>query len=352
MRPFNAGYLCIIPGILLASCTRIPPPTTHAASQSSPQSASLKREIRITGIVEAIRSYKILVPQIYGPGGALTLTRFIPNGSLVKEGDIVASFDATTQLDNARDAQAKFDDLGHQVDQKRAQNHADAESRASALQQARADLSKAELELKKGPILSEIDRLKNEEKVRIARLHVDSLLKSNVLHDQADAAALRYLELQRDRQKVMVDRTQNNIRALEIHAPLAGMVAQELVYRNNTMSHAQEGDQLYRGQPLVSIFDPTEMAIRCSVGEPDGIALVPGTHAVVFLDAYPDLSLSAHFESASPVASSALGSPIKTFTAIFKFDRTDPHLLPDLSAAVVIDGGAAGLAGGVSGGSK
>lgn len=335
MRHFRARFVCVIP-VLLVSCTRAPAPVAHAASQPSTPGDPLKREIRITGVVQAVRSYKILVPQIYGPGGALTLTRFIANGSRVKEGDLVASFDATTQLDNARDAQAKYDDLGHQVDQKRAQNHADAEKRASDLQQAKADLSKAELELKKGPILSEIDRLKNEEKLRIARLHVESLQKSNAFHDEADGAALRYLELQRDRQKVNVDRTQNNIQKMEIHAPLAGMVAQELVYRNNSMSHAQEGDQLYRGQPLISIFDPSEMAIRCAVGEPDGLALVPGTRATVFLDAYPDLKLSAHFESASPVASSALGSPIKTFTAIFKFDRTDPHLLPDLSAAVVI----------------
>jgi multidrug efflux pump subunit AcrA (membrane-fusion protein) len=341
MRYFTARLVSVIPGILLFSCSRIPPSIAHAAAQT-PQSAGVKREIRITGIIEATRSYKILVPQIYGPGGALTLTRFIPNGSLVKEGDLVAAFDATAQLDNARDAQAKYDDLGHQVDQKRAQNHADAEKRASDLQQGQADLSKAELELKKGPILSEIDRLKNEEKVRIARLHVESLKRSDALHDQADSAALRYLELQRDRQKVMVERMQNNIRVLEIHAPLAGMAAQELTFRNNTMSHAQEGDQLYRGQPLVSIFDPTAMAIRCSVGEPDGIALTPGTRAKVYLDAYPDLSLPAHFHSASPVASSALGSPIKTFTAIFRFDRTDPHLLPDLSAAVVIDLSTAG----------
>jgi hypothetical protein len=36
------------------------------------------------------------------------------------------------------------------------------------------------------------------------------------------------------------------------------------------------------------------------------------------------------------VASSALGSPIKNFTGVFKLDQSDPHLLPDLSAAVVI----------------
>ena len=40
-------------------------------------------------------------------------------------------------------------------------------------------------------------------------------------------------------------------------------------------------------------------------------------------------------------ASSALGSPIKTFTAVFKLDKSDPHLMPDLSAAVVVEAPAA-----------
>jgi hypothetical protein len=37
------------------------------------------------------------------------------------------------------------------------------------------------------------------------------------------------------------------------------------------------------------------------------------------------------------LTSSALGSPIKAFSAVFKLDKSDPHLMPDLSAAVVLE---------------
>ena len=267
----------------------------------------------------------------------MTLTKLIPNGSRVNAGDLIAVFDSTQQIDQARDAQAKFDDLSHQVDQKRAQNRADSEKRAADLRQAEADLAKAEIELQKGSRPQRhIDRQKDEVKLQIARTHVESLKKSNAEHDKSDTAALRILELQRDRQKVMLERTQNNIAKLELRTPLAGMVAHQNLYRNNSMGHAQEGDQLYRGQPLVSIFDPSEMLVRCAVGEPDGAALTPGTRATVYFDAYPDLALPAHFEFASPVASSAFGSPIKSFTAVFKLDKTAPQLMPELSDAVVL----------------
>ena len=42
----------------------------------------------------------------------------------------------------------------------------------------------------------------------------------------------------------------------------------------------------------------------------------------------------------SPVAASALGSPIKNFTALIRLDKTDARIMPDLSAAVVVKGGA------------
>jgi len=73
------------------------------------------------------------------------------------------------------------------------------------------------------------------------------------------------------------------------------------------------------------------------VAETDRTALTGATRVTVRVDAYPDLALTGHFVSASPMAASALGSPIKTFTALFRLDQTDPRLMPDLSAAVVID---------------
>jgi HlyD family secretion protein len=319
------------------SCGRSPAPILHLDPVVHAASADPHHEVRLTGTIQAVHYFTVVTPQIGGQGGRVTLTKIIASGVRVKAGDLLAEFDRTTELDNARDAKAKFDDLSHQVEQRQAQNRADAAKRASDLQSAEADLAKAELELRKGPLLSEIDRLKNEVKAEAAKEHVASLKKSSAFHDQADAAAVRILELQRDRQKVSLDRALSNADKLEIHAQLDGMVALESVWRNNSMGKAQEGDQLWPGQPLIRLFDPSEMEVRAQVGEPDDAALIPGNRATVRLDAYPDLTFEAHMISASPVASSALGSPIKTFSARFRLDKSDPHLLPDLSAAVVLE---------------
>ncbi len=330
----------IVSMLLTAGCDRAVVPQTHAAtvapSAKDTTEVPPNRQVRATGTVQAIHSYTVQTPQIAGQGGQLTLTTLAPNGAQVKVGDVLAEFDRTQQLDNAVQANTKYQDLAHQVEQKIAQNQSDAEKRAAELQKAQGDLAKAELELRKGPLLSEIDRLKNEAKAEDARAHVASLRKSDKFHDVADASALRILELQRDRQKVAFERAQHNAERLSVKASIAGMVALQNVWRSGSMGHAQEGDQLFSGQPLLRIFDPTEMEIRTNVGEPDGAVLVPGARALISLDAYPGLVFTAHFQSASPVATAPLGSPIKTFTATFRLDKPDPHFLPDLSAAVII----------------
>jgi hypothetical protein len=115
------------------------------------------------------------------------------------------------------------------------------------------------------------------------------------------------------------------------------MIVLENTFRGGSMGHAQEGDQLWSGLPLLRVFDPSNMVVLLSVGEPDGAILKPGAKAVVHLDAFPEIKFTAHFDSASPVATAAVDSSIKTFTARFVLDQTDAHLLPDLSVAADIE---------------
>ncbi|HVW86324.1 MAG TPA: efflux RND transporter periplasmic adaptor subunit [Bryobacteraceae bacterium] len=308
-----------------------------AAAISGASNAPARRPVRATGTIRAVKSVTVLVPRIEGQGGNLTLATLAENGVMVSVGDSLATFDRSNELKLLRDAQTKFDDLEHQIEEKKAEHVSNAEKRVADQQQAEADLKKAAIESRKGPVLSAIDQEKNKVKVEDAREHVASLQRSGKLHDDAEAAELRILELQRDRAQVAVQRQTRNSDRLDVRAPIKGMVALENVYRNNSMGHAQEGDQLWPGSPLLRLFDPSAMDVEVSVGEPDGAALVPGARAAVHLDAFPGLTFTAHLVSASPVATSALGMSVKTFTARFRLDQRDAHLLPDLSAAIDIE---------------
>ncbi len=164
----------------------------------------------------------------------------------------------------------------------------------SDLAQAQADLKKAEIESRKGPVLSAIDQEKNKVKVDDAREHVASLQRSNHFHDLAEQSELRILELQRDRAQVAVDRQNRNAEKLLVKAPLHGMVALENIWKNNSMGHAQEGDQLWPGSPLLRLFDPSGDGGR-GLGRRTGRrGARAGFESVVHLDAFPEIRFTAH----------------------------------------------------------
>jgi multidrug resistance efflux pump len=308
-----------------------------ACGLSAADRLALRRSVRATGVVRAVKSVTIGVPRIEGQGGNLTLATLAENGASVATGATLATFDRSNEIKLLREAETKFDDFEHQIEEKKAEHLSNAEKRVADLQQAEADLRKAEIEIRKGPVISAIEQERNQVKVADAREHVASLRRSNQFHDASEAAELRILELQRDRQKVAVERQTRNTDKLVVKAPIPGMVALQNVWRNNSLGHAEEGDQLWPGSPLLRLFDPSAMDVEVSVGEPDGAVLVPAAKATVRLDAFPDLRFTAHYESASPVATSALGMSVKSFTARFRLDQSDRHLLPDLSAAVDIE---------------
>ncbi len=292
--------------------------------------------VRVTGTVAAVRQTYIQVPRIEGQNARMTLTWLIPNSSEVKEGDIIAEFDRTQQLDLARQALAKYEDLQHKVEQKKAENRANAEERVEVVARAEADLAKARVQLRISEVKGEIERAMNEVREEDALARLESLAISQAQHEIADQTALHLLELQMDRQKTAYERAQRNAEKLVMKAPLAGMVAHEYIVRSGSQGPPQIGDQMYRGRPLMRLFDPSEMEVRARVGEPDGEALVLGAKAVVLLDAYPEASFPATLVAASPVASGGLGTPIKQFNARFALEAHDPRLMPDLTAAIVI----------------
>lgn len=330
--------LAIAALILPVSCTHpvgstIDSPVRQAAA---PEQRPGERVVRVTGMIQALQSIVLRVPQISAQSGRVTLAALIPNGSKVAKGDTLAEFDQTAVLDEERDVKAKLSESAYQLEERQAKARSDAAKRGSRLAEAEADLAKAQIQLRKAEILSDIDRRKNESMAASARARVASLKRSNAFRDSEDAAAVGVLEKKRERLAVQLERIKSNLEKLVVKAPHSGMIALENTWRNGSMGPPQEGDTLSPGQPVLRIFDPGEMVVEATVSEAD-VATLPGTaSARVYLDAYPGVTVQARLESASPVATAGLDSPIRTFSARFRILSRDPRLLPDLSASLEI----------------
>ena len=300
----------------------------------------INQKVSATGTVQAVRSILLTVPSIAGGVSGVTIVNLVGNRAVVHKGDLVAQFDHADHAKEVRlllDGEAKLNELARQIAQKAGEHAANAEKRASDFKQAKEELQEAQLEIRRGLVLSDIDQQKNALRFELAQAHVSSLNRSSKFHDQAEAAEGCVLDLRREHERLIVDRQKTILDKFNLRAPAGGVVALESISSHGSLRRVQVGDLLWPGRSLMRIFDPSAMDAMVEVGEPARALLVTGVRAVVRPNAFPGLTLPAHFDSATPVATSGSSGPDKKFLVRFRIDQSDPRLLTGAPVTVDIE---------------
>ena len=77
------------------------------------------------------------------------------------------------------------------------------------------------------------------------------------------------------------------------------------------------------------------MRVRARVNQADIAGLSVAQAAQITLDSYPARTFQGRLEQLSHVgATSSMSNRVRTFLAVFSIDGSDPHLMPDLAAAI------------------
>jgi HlyD family secretion protein len=322
---------------------------TRAASSSSPTSDTTVRVIRkdfapalrLNGTTQAARSYVATTPILEGAQiNTMVITKLISSGSRVKSGDILVEFDPQAQMKDFLDKQNTFVSLSGQVAQKKADEEIAKAKDDSALKQAEDDLSRAKLEVQKNEIVSRIDAEKNQEALEEADATLKQL-RETYEHKRASAqAAIRMLELQRDRAQEAMHYAQGNSSRMSLRSPMDGVAVFNTLWLSGRMRTVQLGDSVRPGMPILQVVDPSKMQVHVNVNQVDLTRLSVGQHAQIHLDAYPGLVFPGVLQQLSPVGhNGTFSDTIRNFSAMFQIQGDDPRLLPDLSAAIDLDFG-------------
>jgi multidrug resistance efflux pump len=281
----------------------------------------------------------ILVPVLSGQFVAtLTVTRLTPAGTRVKQGDLLAEFDRQSQIRDAIDKRADYDKLVSQVREEQAKEDAARAKDETEIKTAEDALSKARLEMQKAEILSRIDSEKAQEDLEEAQATLVQLRETFALKRKAAQAAVRILEIQRDRTEQIMRHAQADARLMQIRAPLDGVVVVNTIWKQGQMGEVQEGDQLRPGTPFLQVVDPSLMQVRVLANQDDFLSLRIGQSARIHLDAYPELVFPGRLEEMAPIGRGGdFSSRLITFAVVFSVTGQDPKMMPDLSAAVDVD---------------
>jgi HlyD family secretion protein len=326
----------VLAGIALIVMRSRAPSTAALGRASSNLPAQV---LRLKGTTEAVQSRAVLAPRLEGQQvGTLTIIRLTRAGTRVKKGNLLVEFDRQAQIRDFLDKQAEYKKLVDQVAEEQAKEAAARAKDETELKQAEDDLQKAQLEAQKSEIMSRIDAEKNEETLDEAKATYDQLRETFDLKRKAAQAAIRILEIQRDRTQQTMMHAQANSELMEVHAPIDGIVVLNTIWKEGTMGEVQEGDQVRPGVPFMQVVNPAAMQVRVLANQEDFPSLRIGETAKVRLDAYPDLVFSANVEQLAPMAENgSFSSRVRQFAVVVSIEGNDPKLMPDLSAAVDVN---------------
>ena len=295
--------------------------------------------LRLNGTTQASRSFVVLAPKLEGAQvGSMVITKLAPAGTHVQKGDILVEFDPQAQMNDYLDKKSTYENLVGQVAQKQADENIARAKDDTAMKQAEDEFKRAQLEIQRNEIVSRIDAEKNQEALDEADTTLKQLKQTYQLKRAAAAATIRIQEIQRDRAQEAMRYAQGNAAKMVVHSPMPGVVVYNTIWLGGRMGTVQQGDQVRPGVPFLQVVDPSLMEVRVELNQVDLLKVRPGLHAQMHLDAYPGMSLPATLEELSP-----LGHPgqftevVRSFTARFSIQGTDPRLLPDLSAALDLD---------------
>jgi HlyD family secretion protein len=294
---------------------------------------------RLNGTTQASRSFVVLAPKLEGAQvGSMVITKLVPAGTHVKKNDVLVEFDPQAQTKDYLDKKSAYEILVGQVAQKQAEEDIARAKDDTAMKQAEDELKRAQLELQKNEIVSRIDAEKNQEALDEAQATLKQLKETYQLKGAAAASAIRILEIQRDRALEAMRYAQGNAAKMIVHSPMEGVVVYNAIWLGGRMGTVQQGDQVRPGVPFLQVVDPSQMEVRVELNQVDLLKVHPGQQAQMHLDAYPGMTLPAILEELSPLGHTGqFTEAVRSFTARFSVQGTDPRLLPDLSAALDLE---------------
>jgi multidrug resistance efflux pump len=244
--------------------------------------------LRLQGSVEPVRSHPVTVPRLTGSGnGNLIIVHLVKPGTRVKRGDLLIEFDRQAQLKTAHDREAEYRDFVEQINRTRGEQLTAAAHGETEVKTAGNALKSAELEVEKAELLPPITAEQNRLSLDEARAKAAQIRRTFDLRRELDTAAVRALDIQRDRALNAWKHAESNAEKMRVVSPIDGMVVLKSTWKNGTMGEVQEGEEVRSGLGIMDVIDSSAMQVRARVNQADISALRVGQTARITLDSYP-----------------------------------------------------------------
>ncbi len=299
------------------------------------QKGQFKIYVTATGELQAKNSLKIK-----GPGGMrsaqiyqTTISDMVPEGTVVKEGDYVASLDRTELETKKKEAQTELDKIQTQLDQAKIDT-------AIELRGIRDELINLKFAMKEKKL--QVEQSKYEPQMVIQQAEID-LQKSERDYTQLEQKA----ELTKTKSIAKISEIMTTLKQEQsklqrlldlsnefmIMAPKEGMV----IYSKSWNGKIGPGSQISTWDPVVAeLPDLTQMISKTFVNEVDISKVQKGQTARIKVDAFPENEYFGTVVKVANIGESLRGYDSKVFEVIVELEEVDSILRPAMTTSLEI----------------
>jgi multidrug resistance efflux pump len=275
----------------------------------------------------------------------------VEEGSVVKQGDVIAELDRAELEAQVRAATAQLASLGSQVSSSQAtatqasgETTSDVASARALLAEAQANLEREQLDnarmvkLAQEGVASQQDRDRSNAALKAAQAQVKSLedqvkaAEARTHSAHAAASNLSATRAQMNAAQAQLAEAQTRLGYTQVVAPISGTVS---------VRAARQGEVVNAGQPIVTVVDLSDVWVRVAVPETesDGVALGDALKVRLLSGRVLDgtvifKGVEADFATQRDVGRSK--RDIKTVVLKVRVDNRDQRLTPGMTAEVLV----------------
>jgi HlyD family secretion protein len=297
--------------------------------------------LQLRGEIRPVRSVVLTAPSA---GSDLQIVELATNGAKVAAGDVVVTFDATTQQRTLETKQSELKQAESEISRTEAELSRRVASAQSEVAEAKKALARAQLDVQGNELRPRIDAENFVIALSNAEEHVRELEKKvegERMAAQADVAISRQ---KRDKARYDVSDTERIIGSLQVRAPIAGSISLLPNFRaggpgSRSQPEFKRGDRAWFGAAIAELPDLTEIQLTARVDEADRGRVQIGSGVRVRVDAVPDRELTGALKDISVVAKPDFTTwpPVRNFDVVVSLTDADARLRSGMSASARVE---------------
>lgn len=285
---------------------------------------------------------------VNGPAESETARKIswmVPDGSYVREGEVVIRFDSTEMELKLLNGEADRATAESRIEGTEAQARGTIKNLGRDAEMARLELQMASQFQSKDPdIFSRHEIVRSEVDQELAAQRLGHAESSRAIREKVTGAELDLLEIEKRKAQIVIDEAERGLQGLEVRAPHDGILVYKRDWRGNTK---KIGDSVWPNEPIGEIPRLEAMRAKVYVLEADAGGLEGGVPATVVLEAHPDRPVEAEIEKVATLARRRFGwVPVQYFEVSLRLTATDPEIMKPgqrLKAELRLDGRQAAL---------